>query len=81
MKWKTELNEIAGNIPFMIIRNKLDLQPRRQVPTGDALKMSSALGSLSFFSSSSGWNSHSPIVARLPLSLMNLAFHILYMLN
>ena len=52
MKWKTELNEIAGNIPFIIIGNKLDLQPRRQVPTVDALKMSSALGALSFFETS-----------------------------
>ena len=52
MKWKTELNEIAGNIPFMIIGNKLDLQARRQVPSGDAVKMSSALGALSSFETS-----------------------------
>ena len=52
MMWKTELNEIAGNIPFIIIGNKLDLEARRQVPTAEAMRVSSALGALSFFETS-----------------------------
>ena len=51
-KWRNELNEIAGNIPFIIIGNKVDLQAGRQVPVRDALNMGSPLGALNVFETS-----------------------------
>ena len=51
-EWKSDLSEFAGNSPFFIIGNKLDLQAKRQVSTMEALKLSSILGAVNFFEGS-----------------------------
>ncbi len=52
IKWKSDLIEFAGNIPFIIIGNKMDLKDKRQVPKDKALKTSVELGALDFFETS-----------------------------
>jgi len=52
MMWKNELHEIAGDIPFIIIGNKVDLQADRRVPLNEALNLSSALGAINIFETS-----------------------------
>ena len=39
LKWRNDLVEFAGSIPFVIIGNKIDLYDCRQVNREDALKM------------------------------------------
>lgn len=51
-EWRKDLAGIAGDIPFIIIGNKSDLQKDRQVSVEDAQKLSSELGALSWFETS-----------------------------
>lgn len=50
--WKEDLIEFAGNVPFIIIGNKVDLEAERQVPTEEATRIYSELGALGFFETS-----------------------------
>ena len=52
LKWKNDLMEFAGSIPFVIIGNKIDLQTHRQVARDDALKMCTLLGALAYYETS-----------------------------
>jgi len=52
IKWKTDLNEFAGPIPFIIIGNKIDLETERQVTKEEALKLCTLLGALAYYETS-----------------------------
>ena len=51
-KWRNELKEFAGDIPFIIIGNKNDLKSEILVPKENALKVAYELGALDFFETS-----------------------------
>jgi small GTP-binding protein len=51
-KWKTDLDEYVGSIPFIIIGNKIDLETERKIKIEDALKMCSMLGGLGYYETS-----------------------------
>ncbi|NVM52790.1 MAG: GTP-binding protein [Candidatus Helarchaeota archaeon] len=48
--WKKDLFEFAGEIPFIIIGNKIDLE--HKIPEGDAMKLSYEINALDFFETS-----------------------------
>jgi small GTP-binding protein len=48
--WKTDLFELAGEIPFIIIGNKNDLAPK--VTIKDAMQISDSLGALDYLETS-----------------------------
>ncbi|TFG04872.1 MAG: GTP-binding protein [Promethearchaeota archaeon] len=52
LKWKQDLDEMAGKIPFIIIGNKLDLGEHRQVSKDQALQLCSERGAMAFFETS-----------------------------
>jgi len=52
IKWKTDLNDFAGAIPFIIIGNKIDCVTERQVAKDEALKLCSVLGALAYYETS-----------------------------
>ena len=51
-KWRNDLKDYAGEIPFIIIGNKNDLESERVVSRGAGEKSSSELGALSWFETS-----------------------------
>jgi len=50
--WKEDLFNFAGEVPFIIIGNKKDLEEARQVPTELAMKGAMELDALHFFETS-----------------------------
>ncbi len=52
IKWKTDLTEYAGAIPFIVIGNKTDLEAERQITKEDALKRCTLLGGLAYYETS-----------------------------
>ena len=52
IKWKTDLNEYAGTIPFIIIGNKTDLETEREVTKAEALKLCDLIGGLAYYETS-----------------------------
>ena len=52
MKWKNDLVEFAGDIPFIVIGNKIDLVDDRQMSKEEAFAMCSLLGALANFETS-----------------------------
>lgn len=48
--WKTDLYEFAGEIPFIIVGNKNDLEP--QVSNDEAVEIAHKLGALDYFTTS-----------------------------
>ena len=50
--WKKDLIEFAGNIPFIVIGNKLDLEQDRQVSKEEGSKYCSEIGAEDFFETS-----------------------------
>ena len=51
-KWRMELFDVAGDIPFIIIGNKNDLEKERQVPKEMGEEIIKKLGGLSFIETS-----------------------------
>ncbi|TFG04873.1 MAG: GTP-binding protein [Promethearchaeota archaeon] len=51
-KWKKDLADFAGNIPFIVIGNKNDLEGQREVPIDFAKQICGELGALNFFETS-----------------------------
>ena len=52
IKWKTDLTAYTGNIPFIIIGNKIDLEEARKISRADALKLCTLLGGLAYYETS-----------------------------
>ncbi|HUX98207.1 MAG TPA: Rab family GTPase [Candidatus Deferrimicrobium sp.] len=52
IKWKSDLIEFAGKIPFIVIGNKMDLKDKKQVSKDKALTASVEMGALAFFETS-----------------------------
>lgn len=50
--WRQDLKLFAGEIPFIIIGNKVDLEDSRQVSNEEAMQLSFQLGALDFFETS-----------------------------
>ena len=51
-QWVNDLQEFSGNIPFIIIGNKADLEDQREVDKDAAKKYSSSIGAVDFFETS-----------------------------
>ena len=51
-QWINDLSEFSGNIPFIIIGNKADLEDQRAVDKDAAKKYSSSIGAVDFFETS-----------------------------
>ncbi len=51
-KWKEDLVEFVGQIPFILIGNKVDLGDQRQVSTEESKKFSLEIGALDFIETS-----------------------------
>ncbi len=51
-KWKSDLFEFSGEIPFIIIGNKMDMTDKKKVTKEEGEKISKKLNSLSFFETS-----------------------------
>lgn len=52
LKWKNDLTAFAGNVPFIIIGNKIDLEKERKVARADALKLCNLVGGLAYYETS-----------------------------
>lgn len=50
--WRQDLQLFVGEIPFIIIGNKLDLEANRQVSNEEAMQLSYQLGASDFFETS-----------------------------
>jgi len=50
--WRKELDEFVGNLFFILIGNKVDLESVREVPTVDGVGLARQLGALDFFETS-----------------------------
>ncbi len=51
-EWKKDLIEFAGDIPFMLIGNKVDLASERQITKDELKNLSSQLGAVDFLETS-----------------------------
>ncbi len=52
INWKKDILDFTGEIPFIIVGNKNDLEDARKIPKEFAMKFATELGALKFFETS-----------------------------